>query len=458
MKRRHLSIRARLTVMFVLVMTIVLVGTGVAIFVLARHSTTAEAENNVTQAMTQVQVRNTRSIVPGSGVVVLPTKGEVVVQVTNLADNQVWAASSALAKYPVISREVLSVNAFNDYVVRFKPWVAHSALGRLLTLGEAQSISTPRGEGLVVGFVYGQAISRSNDKLMTALAIAIPLILLVIASIVWFSVGLTLSPIEAIRRRVATIAANDLTERVQETGGDDEVSRMAKTLNAMLDRLEKSSRIQQEFISNASHELRSPLTTLLATVDRASNHLEETDWVEFTDTVRREGRRIDSLVDDLFFLARSDERREEMRREEVDLDDILDEEARRVRQITTLSISTAGVQPTRVWGDPAMLRRLVRNVVDNALRFANEKVSFSTRYVGPMAEICIHDDGTGVDVANSDRLFQRFVRTDAARSRTSGGTGLGLPIVAEIAQRHGGEARFISVESGSTMRIRIRRY
>jgi signal transduction histidine kinase len=458
MKRRHLSIRARLTVMFVLVMTIVLVATGVAIFVLARHSTTAEAENNVTQAMTQVQVRNTHSIVPGSGVVVLPTRGEVVVQVTNLADNQVWAASSALAKYPVISREVLSVNAFNDYVVRFKPWVAHSALGRQLTLGEAQSISTPRGEGLVVGFIYGQAISRSNDKLMTSLAIAIPLILLVIASIVWFSVGLTLSPIEAIRRRVATIAANDLTERVQETGGDDEVSRMAKTLNAMLDRLEKSSRIQQEFISNASHELRSPLTTLLATVDRASNHLEETDWVEFTDTVRREGRRIDSLVDDLFFLARSDERREEMRREEVDLDDILDEEARRVRQITTLSISTAGVQPTRVWGDPAMLRRLVRNIVDNALRFANEKVSFSTRYVGPMAEICIHDDGTGVDVANSDRLFQRFVRTDAARSRTSGGTGLGLPIVAEIAQRHGGEARFISVESGSTMRIRIRRY
>jgi HAMP domain-containing protein len=294
MKRRHLSIRARLTVMFVLVMTIVLVATGVAIFVLARHSTTAEAENNVTQAMTQVQVRNTHSIVPGSGVVVLPTRGEVVVQVTNLADNQVWAASSALAKYPVISREVLSVNAFNDYVVRFKPWVAHSALGRQLTLGEAQSISTPRGEGLVVGFIYGQAISRSNDKLMTSLAIAIPLILLVIASIVWFSVGLTLSPIEAIRRRVATIAANDLTERVQETGGDDEVSRMAKTLNAMLDRLEKSSRIQQEFISNASHELRSPLTTLLATVDRASNHLEETDWVEFTDTVRREGRRIDS--------------------------------------------------------------------------------------------------------------------------------------------------------------------
>lgn len=458
MKRRHLSIRARLTFIFVVVIALVLVVTGGVIFVLARHSANAEASSRINQAMSQVEVRDTKNIVPGAHSLNLNTTDDVVVQVTSLANNQVWAASSVIHSYPSISHEIVSAHATNDYVVQLRPWVKRSPLKGQLSLGQAQSISTPRGSGLVVGFIYGQTITRSNHLLLTVLIAAIPLLLLIVAFIVWISVGLTLSPVEAIRRRVATIAANDLTERVQETGGDDEVSRMSRTLNAMLDRLEKSTRIQQEFVSNASHELRSPLTTLLATVDRASNHLDETDWVEFTETIRREGRRIDSLVDDLFFLARSDERREEMRREEVDLDDILEEEARRVRQITTLSILTTGVQPTRVWGDPAMLRRLVRNIVDNALRFANEEVSFSTRYVGPMAEICVHDDGTGVDVANSERLFQRFVRTDAARSRTSGGTGLGLPIVAEIAQRHGGEARFISVESGSTMRIRLRRY
>ena len=129
-----------------------------------------------------------------------------------------------------------------------------------------------------------------------------------------------------------------------------------------------------------------------------------------------------------------------------------------MRQMTTLTISTSEVRPTRVWGDPAMLRRMVRNVVDNALRFANEEVAFSTRYVGSMAEICVHDDGTGVNVETSDRLFQRFVRSDTARSRASGGAGLGLPIVAEIAQRHGGTARFVKVESGSMMCIRLRRY
>lgn len=458
MKRQYLSIRARLTIVTVLVVATLLLATGGAILVLGRHSNSAEAISRINQAMSAVQDRDAKLMVPGKGELRLSTPSDVVVQVASLAGDKVWAASGTIYHYRVLSHEVASVNAPNYYIVQLLGWTRHGALKGKLSLGEAQGITTPRGPGLLVAFNYGSSIAKADHLLLTILIVSVPLLLLIVAFIVWISVGLTLSPIEAIRRRVATIAANDLTERVPDSGGYDEVSRMAQTLNAMLDRLETSTRVQQEFISNASHELRSPLTTLLATVDRASNHLDDTDWSEFTETIRREGRRIDSLVDDLFFLARSDERREVMQRDEVDLDDILDDEARRVRQITTLSISTAGVQPVRVWGDSAMLHRLVRNVVDNALRFANDEVSFSTRYVGSMAEICVHDDGTGVDVVTSERLFQRFVRSDAARSRASGGTGLGLPIVAEIAQRHGGEARFIPAESGSTMRIRLRRY
>ena len=458
MTRRHLSVRSRITLIFVLVFAVLLTATGVTVYVLARHTIETEASSRVADAMNQVQIHDSHLVGLGGAPLVLRTESDVVVQVTNLADNRVWAQSAILHSNGVLSHEVASVSAPNGYLVRLNGWLRHSPLRKQLSMPQAESISTSAGSGLVVGFIYGQSITRSLHLILTLLVVSIPLLLLVMAIIVWFTVGQALRPVEAIRRRVAKIAANDLTERVPEPGGDDEVARLARTLNAMLNRLQNSSRIQQEFISNASHELRSPLTTLLARVDRASNHLEETDWVEFTDSVRREGRRIDSLVDDLFFLARSDERREEVRREEVDLDEILEEEARRVRQMTTLKISTSGVQPVRVWGDPAMLRRLVRNVVDNALRFANEGVAFSTRYVGSMAEVCVHDDGTGVDVADSDRLFQRFVRSDPARARASGGTGLGLPIVAEIAQRHGGDARFIPVESGSTMRIRLRRY
>ena len=277
MKRRQLSIRARLTLIFVLVIALVLVATSAVVLIFARHSNIAEASSNVSQMLSQVEVRDAKNIVPGAKPIVLNTRENVVVQVTNLADNQVWGASPAIYKFPVISHEVVSLNATNQYLIDLLPWVKASSLKGELSLGQAQTVLTPRGPGLVVGFIFGQSIARADHFLLVILLVAVPLLLLIVAFIVWFAVGLTLSPVEAIRRRVATIASNDLTDRVPETGGDDEVSRMARTLNAMLDRLETSSRIQQEFVSNASHELRSPLTTLLATADRASNHIDETD-------------------------------------------------------------------------------------------------------------------------------------------------------------------------------------
>jgi signal transduction histidine kinase len=239
------------------------------------------------------------------------------------------------------------------------------------------------------------------------------------------------------------------------TGGDDEIARMARTLNAMLDRLESSSKFQQEFVSNASHELRSPLTTLLATVERAANDQSNTDWSEVSDTIMREGRRLDVIIDGLFWLARHDENQIEVEQVDVDLDDLLFEESQRVRSISELNVDTAAVQPTRVVGDPAMLKRMIRNVVDNATRYATRELRFASVYDGSFAVVTVGDDGVGVDVSQSARLFERFVRSDPARSRTSGGTGLGLSIVTEIVTRHGGTARFVPVDLGTLIELRI---
>jgi signal transduction histidine kinase len=255
---------------------------------------------------------------------------------------------------------------------------------------------------------------------------------------------------------VAAIAAEDLSQRVPVTGGDDEIARMARTLNEMLDRLESSSRFQQEFVSNASHELRSPLTTLLATVERAASDQPNTDWPEVAEAIIREGRRLDVIVDGLFWLARHDENQLEVERVDVDLDDLLFEESQRVRTISDLSTDTTAVQPTRVLGDPAMLKRMVRNVVDNAVRYANSELRLASLYDGEYAVVMVADDGDGLDVSQSDRLFERFVRADPARSRTSGGTGLGLSIVAEIVARHGGSAHFAPVERGTLIELRVR--
>jgi signal transduction histidine kinase len=125
--------------------------------------------------------------------------------------------------------------------------------------------------------------------------------------------------------------------------------------------------------------------------------------------------------------------------------------------MTELSVDTTAVAPTRVHGDVSMLKRMVRNVVDNAVRYANHGLVFALRQEGDEAVVTVHDDGDGLDVAQSARLFERFVRADSARSRRSGGTGLGLAIVNEIAQRHGGGARFLPVASGTSIELRVRR-
>jgi signal transduction histidine kinase len=175
------------------------------------------------------------------------------------------------------------------------------------------------------------------------------------------------------------------------------------------------------------------------------------------DVVMREGRRLEGIIADLFWLARHDEGHIESERVDVDFDDLLYEEASRVRSMSELSVDTSMVQPTRVRGDAAMFTRMVRNVVDNAMRYAQSELRFDSHFDGDDAVIVVSDDGDGIDVTQSAKFFERFSRADSARSRRSGGSGLGLAIVTEIVLRHGGSARFVEVDEGSRIELRVRR-
>jgi signal transduction histidine kinase len=454
--RTQLSIRARLTLFFVLAIAVVLTFTGFALVSLVHRSLVSAASNQIADEMVQVQSRFATSTMPANKKVVLAMRGDVVVQVTNMAGTRVWAASSAIADAPVLAHARTNSPSTSGLNVVMAKSARNSDAFSQVSLGQVQPIGTSRGEGLIFGFVYGGPINHSVTVLLASVAVSFPLLLLISGALIWFGIGLALAPVEAIRRRVDAIAAQDLSERVPVTGGDDEIARMARTLNAMLDRLESSSRFQQEFVSNASHELRSPLATLLATVERAESDQSNANWPEVAGTIMREGRRLDTIIDGLFWLARHDENQIDVTSVDVDLDDLLFEESQRVRSISELSVDTSAVQPTRVVGDQAMLKRMIRNVVDNAARYAVSELRFGSRYDGPYAVVTVSDDGEGVDVAESARFFERFVRADPARSRQSGGTGLGLSIVTDIVTRHGGSARFIEVERGSTIELRVR--
>jgi signal transduction histidine kinase len=451
------SIRARLTFIFVLAIAAILSFTGLALVHLVRNSLADDAHNQIQGEMLRTQGRFAHAKSADDYRVIIPMNGNVVIQVTNFAGTKVWADSSAIADAPILAHEVPDNASGSGMSVKLVRSAATRSTLSEISSGQVGTIFTQRGTGLIFGFVYGEGINHSVGVLMTSLVVSFPLLLLMTAGLIWIGIGLALAPVESIRRRVDAIAATDLSQRVPPTGGNDEIARMARTVNAMLDRLEASSRFEQEFVSNASHELRSPLTTLLATTERAAKDPERANWPEVGEIVVREARRLETLIDDLAWLARHDEHRAEIQSVDVDLDDLLLEEGNRVRILSDLTVDTTLVRPTRVIGDPAMLKRMVRNVVDNASRYATEQLRFDSHYDESEAVVTVADDGEGIDVSQSGRFFERFIRSDPARARQSGGTGLGLAIVTEIVERHGGSARFVQTDRGTKIELRVRR-
>ncbi|MBC2901559.1 sensor histidine kinase [Streptomyces cupreus] len=208
-----------------------------------------------------------------------------------------------------------------------------------------------------------------------------------------------------------------------------------------LRRVARAEAAQRRFVSDASHELRSPVAAVRQHAEVALAHPERADPDALAGTVREEAVRMQRLVDDLLLLARADESALAATRRPVDVDDLVLEEARSLRSGTDLAIDSTGVGAARVIGDSEALRRLVRNLGENAARHARARVAFALTDTGDgQVRLTVEDDGPGVPPADRKRVFDRFVRLDESRARGAGGAGLGLAIVAEVAAAHRGRA------------------
>jgi signal transduction histidine kinase len=298
-------------------------------------------------------------------------------------------------------------------------------------------VPTPQGVGRVISAQSLESVDRSTTVVSSLLALAYPLILIVVGGTSYRLAARALAPVEAIRGRVAQISATGLGARVPVPGTGDEVAGLAETMNAMLDRLEESAKRQRRFVADASHELRSPLATIRGTAELGVNHPETTDWTSSAQVVLAETERLEHLVSDLLLLARSDESGLSLRADDVDLDDIVTAEVARLRSLAVQDV-VVDVRAARVRGDAQHLSRAVRNLVDNAARHAATTITLRLRTRDGHAVLEVGDDGPGIDPADRERVFQRFVRLDDSRDRGSGGTGLGLAITREIAHAHGG--------------------
>lgn len=301
--------------------------------------------------------------------------------------------------------------------------------------------TTVLGERFRVLVAVSQApAARSVDTLAASLAAAVPILVLAAAAATRFAVARTLRDVEAMRRRVAAIGDDpaSLGVRVTVPTSRDEVHDLAETMNDMLDRIERGRAAQRAFVSDAGHELRSPIATVRAAVELGER--DPGEWERLGPLLREQTARLGDLVDDLLTLSSIADGGLRLDRDEVDLDELLRREASRVRATTSLDVAVRPA-PARVRGVTRRLTTVLRNLVDNAARHANATVQLTSATDGDHVVVRVSDDGAGIAPADRDRIFERFVRLDEARTREAGGAGLGLAIVGELVRAHGGTVR-----------------
>ncbi len=277
-------------------------------------------------------------------------------------------------------------------------------------------------------------------RLRATLWVVVPAATLGLSVVVWWLVGRTLRPVEAIRSEVAAIGAEDLARRLPRPGTGDEIDRLVVTMNEMLERLASASEAQHRFVADASHELRSPLSRMRAGLDLARADPTAEPPAVYAE-LAAELRDLTALVDDLLALARADAGSVATALRPVDLDDLVLTEVADVADHDGVALDLSGMSAANVTGDPGQLRRMVRNLVDNAARHARSTVSVTLTEdpATGVVELAVSDDGPGIRAEQAERVFDRFVRLDDARTRDAGGTGLGLAIVRDIVRRHGGD-------------------
>ena len=318
-----------------------------------------------------------------------------------------------------------------------------------------QRVNTAHGTYTVIVGGGSEAVEAIARTVALLLACGAPIIVGVAAAVSYRLVRRSLQSVDAIRSRVAEISASDLAERVPVPGSRDEISALAVTMNEMLTRIEAGHRAQQRFVGDASHELRSPLTTIISGLEAAEDHPEILDTGLASNILLPEAHRMRTLIDDLLLLARADEHRLVTHAKEVSVNEVAEAEVARARHDASCAIHSV-TKPAPVLGDSAAISRLIRNLLDNAVRHATSRVDVCVGSRDREAVIEISDDGPGIGPEDRTRVFERFVRLDSDRSRSSGGAGLGLAIVAEVVAAHGGT---VTIEDrsgrGTTMLVSL---
>jgi heavy metal sensor kinase len=324
----------------------------------------------------------------------------------------------------------------------------------------------PPGVRYVV--VAGSSLESTDEELEALgriLLYIVPLALAVAGLGGWFLAHRSLSPVVAMADRARRIGVEDLGARLPVVTPGDELGHLAATFNELLGRLEASMTQQRQFMADASHELRTPVTTArtAASVALQHAHRSEPEYREALAIIEQQTARLSRIVEDMFTLARADAGNYPVRRDVVDLNEVVEEVVRAARVLAStrnITVEFTGVASATVLGDEELIRRMLANLIDNAVRHAPPRttVSIALRCEQASCLISVSDAGPGIPAEHQPHIFERFYRVDRSRSRAAsdGGAGLGLALARWIARVHGGDVVLTTTSGrGSTFTARL---
>jgi signal transduction histidine kinase len=412
----RLPIRVRLSLAFAAAMALVLAALGTFLYLQLRSSLD---EQLAARLHAQAEAAAAGSLVEKEESVaqVLAPNGEVI----RGFESPLLAPST---QERVVDRDVAGLED-NPYRLLLVPAEA----GRTIVVGASLEDRDDALAGLLAAFLLGGPVALGLSTLLGYLL-----------------AGALLRPVESMRRRAAEISSETAGDRLPLPRADDEISRLGQTLNEMLRRLEAGLARERRFVADASHELRTPLALLRTELELALRRQRSPQELRAAlESASEEVDRLSRLAEDLLVLARADEGRLPLRREAIEVKELLESVARRFPQ----EIAVKAPDGDTVVGDRLRLEQALGNLVENALRHGAGTVRVDAERRDGVLELRVSDEGPGFPAELLPTAFERFTRGDEARER--GGTGLGLAIVAAVAKAHGGRAH----AEGSTVTIEL---
>jgi heavy metal sensor kinase len=348
---------------------------------------------------------------------------------------------------PALQRSSVVATVVQDRL----PWRVH-----------AQRENSSVGPFIVLVAASENPITHDRHVLIKSLLVGAPLALVLSAAIAWWAASRALRPLTLMSDEAERITVESLRTALPSAGAEDEIGQLGRAFNRLLERVASAVDTQRQFMADASHELRTPVSAArtAADVTLARSHRDEREYREALSIVLTQTRRLGRMVDDMLVLARADVGGYRMQRRLCELDAVLAdcaETARLLARPKRISVESALQPDVCLTGDPTLVRQLALNVLENAIKHTRPGgfVRLSMNAEDGVAEIRVADSGCGIDPADRDRIFERFVRLDTAR-QNSGGAGLGLPIARWIAECHGGTLTLAaSGPTGSTFVARL---